>query len=244
MWLVQRPEDPDSDPSDRGMDSRIRIRTKMAWIRNTVSRSLSLKWIKILEKTEKKRYSRIDLLVQRAEEFVASARTVAHLGTWARRPVHGRVVAAKFSRNRNLAFCKCLTRELTKCCPSRKLNLAKLFFREVNIQILRSNFFKCKLLQNFVSANCRKLEKFCEILLYMHIFKQVLEPNLFATLQLHHERWRLSPDCLNLISRPLKPMDDAAAKRRTIGGATDGAASFTSKLSLLLIFPLIESQTR
>ncbi len=48
---------------------------------------------------------------------------------------------------------------------------------------------------------------------------------------------------LNFISRPLKPMDDAA-KRRTIGGATDGAASFTSKLSLLLIFPLIESQTR
>ena len=37
-----------------------------------------------------------------------------------------------------------------------------------------------------------------------------------------------------------------AAKRRTPAGgtATDGAANFTSKISLMLIFPLIESQTR
>ncbi len=48
------------------------------------------------------RYSFIDLLVQCAEEFVASARAVAHLGTWARRPAHGRVMAAKLSRNWNL----------------------------------------------------------------------------------------------------------------------------------------------
>jgi hypothetical protein len=62
-----------------GMDPQ--IRTKKSWIRNTVSRSLSLELIKILEKTEKnKKNSCIDLPIQRAEEFVARARTVANLG--------------------------------------------------------------------------------------------------------------------------------------------------------------------
>jgi hypothetical protein len=56
---------------------RIRIRTIKSWIRNTVSRSLR---IKILEKSEEKKTHALIWLEQRAEEFVASARAVAHLG--------------------------------------------------------------------------------------------------------------------------------------------------------------------